>query len=106
MKNSILLFYIPCKNKKEAIALSKKCIEAKLAACANIFPITSIFPWNKKIENASEFTILLKTIPKLEKQLSKYISKNHSYEIPCIATTKFKVNKEYFNWMNTILVDG
>lgn len=99
MKNKINFFYVPCKNKKEANTMAKSCIENNLAACANIFPIQSIYPWKNKIESAKEHVLILKTLPSLSKKLSQNITKVHSYSTPCIAITEFKVNKVYYQWL-------
>lgn len=105
MKNNIVLFYVPCRNKKEAIALSKKCLSVRLCACTNLIPIDSFFLWKKKTESSKEVSLILKTIPSLSKKLKKFINENHTYEIPCIATLEGQVNKEYFKWMESELCE-
>ncbi len=103
-KNKINFFYTPCKNIKEANSIAKSCIKNKLAVCANIFPIQSIYQWKNKFESTIEQVLILKTLPSRSKKLSKHISKAHSYTTPCIAITEFRVNKEYYNWMEEKLI--
>ena len=51
-----------CPNKKVAKELTNKLIEAKLAACVNIIPgIESIYMWQGKLENTTEYLLLIKT---------------------------------------------
>ncbi len=99
MKNKISVLYIPCKNKKEAIALGKVAIDNKLSACANIFPIDSLYVWGEKLTQDNETILLLKTLPKLSKKLGQLIESKHSYECSCILSLDAKVNKEYYKWM-------
>jgi uncharacterized protein involved in tolerance to divalent cations len=40
-------------------------IEQQLAACANVFPMQSVFPWNGEIQQEEEFVLILKTLPSL-----------------------------------------
>ena len=41
--------YITCKDKKEARKISRFLLEKKLIACANIFPIESMYRWEGKM---------------------------------------------------------
>lgn len=95
----ILLFYIPTTSNTEAISLGQKAIEHRIAACANIFPIQSIFPWEGNIQTENEFVLVLKTIPSLQNKVSEFISNHHSYEIPCILSWIVEVNESYGMWI-------
>ncbi|MBK9981448.1 MAG: divalent-cation tolerance protein CutA [Saprospiraceae bacterium] len=95
----ILLFYIPTASKTEAISLGEKAIENRIAACSNIFPIQSIFPWEGTIQNENEFVLVLKTIPSLKNQLTSFITSLHSYEVPCILSWIVEVNESYGMWI-------
>ena len=62
MKHEMTVFYIPCKNKKEAEDISRALLDANLIACANILPgILSMYSWNSKIEMTQETLLLIKT---------------------------------------------
>lgn len=41
--------------------MSELLIKNKLAACANIFPIGSVYKWNGKIVKEKEFGVFIKT---------------------------------------------
>jgi periplasmic divalent cation tolerance protein len=88
-----------CKDKKEAEKISKILLKKKLAACINYFPITSTYIWNKKIESASEYLLIIKTSDKKEKQAIEAIKKNHSYKLPVIISYKIKTTKEAEKWI-------
>lgn len=70
-----------CESKKDANKLAKLLIKNKLAACVQVYPITSFYEWKGKSMEESEYTMLIKTQSKLYSQLEKFISKNVKYEI-------------------------
>ncbi len=94
------LVYITCKDKNEAEKISTHLLKEKIIACANIFPIKSIYWWQGKIVNDSENVIIAKTNNKNFKKVVKEVRKIHSYEIPCILRIKALSNKEYQQWAN------
>lgn len=95
----ITIFYIPIGSTSEATDLGDLAIGNKLAACSNIFPITSAFPWNGQLEKEKEFVLILKTIPSLSISLRSLIEEHHPYETPCILNWSVQVNEQYGNWM-------
>ena len=69
-------------------------------ACVNISKISSIYSWNDKIENTSEYLAIFKTITKNKTLLKKKIKETHPYEIPEIAEIDVtSINKSYLNWL-------
>ena len=94
------LVYITCKDKKEAEKISMHLLKKRLIACANIFPIKSMYWWKNKILNDNENVIIAKTTDKNFKQLEKEVKKIHSYTIPCILRLNATANKEYETWLN------
>jgi len=95
----ISIFYIPVNSSEIAQIIGRVAVEKKLAACANIFPIQSIFPWEGAVQDESEFVLILKTITTLNEKLSNFIRENHPYEIPCIMNWIVEVNQEYGEWV-------
>ena len=80
--------------KKIAIALVKK----KIIACANIFPIESVYEWKGKLNDESEFAVIMKTLKPFE-TVEREIKLIHSYDVPLIECWKTEANKEYLKWM-------
>ena len=92
------LAYIICKDAVEAEKISMRLLKKKLIACANIFPIRSMYRWKKKIVSEAENVIIAKTN---EKNFGKVLSeakKMHSYKIPCIMKLDSVANEEYSKW--------
>ena len=94
------LVYVTCKDKKEAEKISSCLLKKRLIACANIFPIRSIYWWKNKIVNNSEYLMIAKTNDKNFKKAAAEVKKLHSYEIPCILRINAAANKEYEEWAN------
>ena len=93
------LAYITCKDKKQAESITKRLLNKKLIACANIFPISSIYAWKGKIVNEKEYVLVAKTNEKKFKAVVKETTKIHTYEIPCILKIKEEANKPYAAWV-------
>ena len=98
---SMRIIYTTAKNLTEAKKISKHLLQNKLIACANIFPITSMYNWKNKIKEENEFVLLLKTKTKNYKKIEEEIKKIHSYDLPAIYSWKAdEVSKEYDDWVN------
>jgi len=101
----ILLIYLPCKDSKEATAISEICLSKKVIACANISPINSMYYWEGKVANDKEVVLILKTFKRLFNTIESIIKKNHSYNISAIIQIKAKVNKSYHSWMKSVIIN-
>lgn len=90
----------------EGQAIATKLIEAKLAACVNIFPIESIYLWQNKINQDAEYQLIIKTDLEKFAQLSAKIKTLHSYEVPeIIALPIINGSKTYLDWLGASLQD-
>ena len=98
------LVYITCKDKKEAEKIAIHLLRKRLIACANIFPIKSMYWWQGKIANDNENVIIAKTSTKNFKKVVSEVKKIHSYEIPCILRINATANKEYGAWANKEMI--
>ncbi|MBR9699621.1 divalent-cation tolerance protein CutA [Candidatus Woesearchaeota archaeon] len=92
--------YITCKDKKEARKIAHQLLKKRLIACANIFPIESMYRWKKKkMVDDKEIVIMAKTLKKHYPQIKKIVKKIHSYDIPCVCLLDSTANKEYLAWV-------
>ncbi|MFM2313458.1 MAG: hypothetical protein RLZZ04_2734 [Cyanobacteriota bacterium] len=86
----------------KAIAISL--IEAKLAACVNLFPLDSIYLWEGKINQEQEYQLIIKTDLNKFDELGAKIKTLHSYEVPeIIALPIINGSKTYLDWLGSSL---
>ena len=88
------IIYITAGSMDEAKSIGRTLVEERLAACANIFPINSIFRWKDNIEDAEEFGIIIKTKTIKVRDVEKRVKQLHSYEVPCVISFKMDLGSE------------
>lgn len=87
-------------DKKSILKIANMTVKEKLTACVNFTKINSIYSWQNKLENTTEFLAFFKTTDKKKKLLKNKIKKSHPYKIPEIAELEVKsLNKPYLNWL-------
>jgi len=93
--------------KEQAQTIAQHLVETKLAVCVQITgPITSIYRWKGKVENAQEWLCLIKTRDDLYNKVEAAIKSHHPYETPeIIAVPIVKGSKEYLSWLDDELGD-
>lgn len=94
----MIMLYVTCKDNAEAKKIAKALLNKKLIACANIFPIESLYNWKGKLTEDKEVVLILKALKENYKTLKEEIKKLHSYDIPFIGKINIEVNKEYKKW--------
>jgi len=98
MKPVIIISTYP--DKKSISKIAKEFVKNKTVACVNISKISSIYSWNDKIENTSEYLAIFKTITKNKKLLKQKIKDTHPYDVPEIAEIDVtSINKSYLKWL-------
>ena len=92
--------YVTAPSLDEAKRIARTLIEEKLGACANIYPITSIYRWHGNIEEGDEYALLIKTKTELVGKLASRVRDLHSYETPCIVSFKIDAgDQSYLSWI-------
>jgi periplasmic divalent cation tolerance protein len=87
---------------KRALAkkVAKVLIRERLIACSNIFKLNSVYTWQDKLEEATEYGAFMKTRKRLYKKLEKRILQLHSYECPEIIQIPISEGySEYLSWI-------
>ena len=99
MKQKAIFVYITCPSDQEGKKIGKYLLELNLIACANMFPITSIYRWEGKVVDDQECVLIVKTLDSLYDRVREEVEKIHPYAIACIAKISVQCNEKYFGWM-------
>lgn len=88
-------------SREEAGKIATALVQRELAACVNIVgPITSVYRWKGKVENETEFLLLIKTTEDAFDPVRKTIRELHSYEMPeCIEIGISRGEGKYLAWI-------
>ena len=98
MKPVLIISTYP--NKKSILKIANELVKTKIIACVNISKIDSVYSWNGKIQNSSEYIAIFKTMSKNKTKLKKVIAETHPYDVPEIAEIDVtSINKSYLNWL-------
>ena len=97
---AFLLFYVPFPDEISARQISEQMLAQKLVACANIFPVQSMFHWDAALQSEGEYVALLKTPLYLEARLEKTLLAVHPYQSPAILRWELRSNDAYEKWVH------
>jgi periplasmic divalent cation tolerance protein len=97
-----------CGSEEEAVRIAKRLVEERLAACVNLIPrIRSIYRWEGKVEDATEWMLLIKTSRDRYDALATVIGAAHSYELPeILALPVSGGSASYLAWLDSELKLG
>ena len=84
---------------KNAKFIAQTLLKQRLIACANIFPVQSIYRWQGKIRHEQEVVLILKTTTKKSVMAQKVLEKIHPYKIPCVTRICAQPNERYGAWL-------
>lgn len=99
------IIYITFSSEEDAKHISGQLVEERLAACANIFPIASMYWWQEVIQSDNEWVAIVKTTPALWSVLRDRAEALHPYEVPCIMKIDVEANEKYEEWIRTSVRD-
>jgi len=87
----------------EAIALAKRVLDDRLAACVQIESIQSFYTWKDAIHQETEWRVLLKTAKRRAEALIAFLEAHHPYEQPEILLTEISFASEsYIAWVQAM----
>ncbi len=96
-----IMVYATFPNAGAAMEVGRALVEVRLAGCINILPsMTSIYPWEGRIETANEAVLIAKTIVGRSQDCMDFILARHPYDVPAILTLSVTGGFEpYLNWL-------
>lgn len=104
-----VIVYTTCGSNEDAEKIAQRMIEARVAACVNVVPgVRSFYRWQGKIENDTEFLLIIKTARGLVDQLRQELEKLHPYDLPeLIVAPIIDGSPNYLAWLDKeVAADG
>ena len=97
----IVDIWVNCPTEESASQISDRLISGRLAACTNLYPaISSRYRWKRRVEQASEYPLLIKTRASLGDRVEAAIRELHPYETPGIIRVAVeRANSDYAEWI-------
>jgi periplasmic divalent cation tolerance protein len=84
----------------EAQSLAQALVQRRLAACAQISQIHSVYRWEGEVHSEPECRVVIKTTRERYAQVEQAIRELHSYELPAIHALAFEaVYAPYGEWI-------
>jgi len=84
----------------DALALARAMVERRLAACAQITAIESVYRWQGALQQELEFRILFKTTAAAWPALAAALREQHPYELPAIvAVAAAGADEDFARWV-------
>jgi len=84
----------------DAQRLARALVEARLAACAQITAIESVYIWKDAVQQEAELRIVFKTTAGLREAAIAAIAARHPYEVPEIHAEPLEhVHPPYAAWV-------
>jgi len=107
LKNTYVIVLVTTTSKQEAENIAQQLLKEQLIACANITgPVSSLFHWAGKLENAEEYLIFMKSRKDLFEKLAETVKALHSYAVPeIIALPIVEGSKAYLDWLDSCLAE-
>ncbi|MFE7189916.1 divalent-cation tolerance protein CutA [Kitasatospora sp. NPDC057541] len=84
----------------KARALATAAVRARLAACAQVYRIQSVYWWEGEVQDTAEWRIDFKTRAELADALTGFIDEHHDYDTPeVVAVTVAAGSPAYLEWV-------
>ena len=104
--DSLITVSIGFGNAAEAEAVAWELVERRLAACAQVWPMRSVYRRQGVVEEANEIMLLAKTTAAALPAVGALVLESHSYEVPEIVAQPIQWATEvYAQWIRES-VDG
>ncbi|MEU6973308.1 divalent-cation tolerance protein CutA [Kitasatospora aureofaciens] len=87
-------------SEEQARDLAAAVVRERLAACAQVYPVRSVYWWEGEVQDAEEWRIDLKTRAELADRLAGFVVARHPYETPeVIAVPVVSGSPGYLRWV-------
>lgn len=93
--------YLTFPDAASARSLASRLLEARLIACANVFPAgTSLFRWEGRVVDEAELVMICKTCDDRLEALTEVVEHEHPYDVPCVVALEAVGGSDaYLRWV-------
>src|ERR1700679_3061132 len=94
-----------CGSEEEAVRIAKQLVDRHIAACVNLLPrVRSFYRWRDKVEDSTEWMLIIKTSRERFAALRTVLEAAHSYELPeVLALPIVDGSPNYLAWLQAEL---
>ena len=103
------LALVTCGTLEESRKIARELVEKRLAACVNVVThaVESFYPWAGKLENSSEYLLMIKTTEDRIEELQACVVSRHSYDTPEFIVLPIVAGSEdYLKWLSESVGTG
>lgn len=88
-------------SREQALELAHAVVDARAAACVQVVgPITSVYQWKGRVEEAGEYLLLMKVTADRVEALADFVRVRHPYDTPELAAMPSSfVDQRYLAWV-------
>ena len=103
--SEFVFLYSTFPDEASAKVVAEALVSAKLAACVNLYPLTSVYEWQGKLESGPEVAAFIKTRRALVEQTIAAVRPLHPYALPCFLILPIEGgNEDYLAWVRGQMV--
>lgn len=100
---------VTCATLEEGRKIARSVVERRLAACVNLVThaVESFYMWEGKLEDSSEYLLLMKTSEERVGELEKEVLALHSYDTPeFVVLPIVGGSNKYLKWVEESVAKG
>lgn len=103
--NTLVTVSMSFGNTVDAAAVARELVERRLAACAQFWPMHSVYRWEGQVEEGEECMLTAKTVAGLLPEIDAFVRARHAYDVPEImALPVLWASEPYARWVRESVV--
>jgi periplasmic divalent cation tolerance protein len=103
-ENPYIIVQVSASDTEQAWTIAQAVVTQKLVACAQVFPIRSVYEWEGGVTQDDEYLILMKTRRDIYERLEALVVELHSYDVPEImALPVVAGSAPYLKWIDEVV---
>ena len=80
-------------------ALARRVVEERVAACAQVDAVQSVYRWGEKLCDEAEVRLTMKTMATKAGAMEAFFKQHHPYDVPEFVSTTMQASAAYAEWV-------